>query len=224
MPRQATIPQLNGITADCWLAEEHSREMEITENPIEFGAPITDHAFVKPQELVVEFGVTNTPLIDNFIFGTSGTDRIERAREILFKLQDDKVFLTVQTLTGGVYNRLLIQSINWRTDSKNPQSVTYALKLKEVKITQTKTTSYTPLPADKKVADQTSPTKKAGEKSSKKLATNSTNADSKKGNTASTSTSSEDKAKATAAKKQGNDIKEAKSRKKSIAATLLDNF
>lgn len=212
MARQAIIPQLNGITADCWLAEEHGREMEITENPIEFGSPITDHAFVKPRELVVEFGVTNTPLTENLIFGVSGTDRIERAREILFKLQDDKTFLSVQTLTGGKYERLLIKSVNWRTDSKNPQSVTYALKLKEVKITQTQTTTYTPLPAEKRVAQQTSTTKKAGEKSAKKLDV-----------TAKTA-SSEDKAKATAAKKQGSDIKEATGRKKSIAARIADNI
>ena len=212
MARQAKIPQLGSLMADCWLAEEHGREMEITENPIEFGAPITDHAFVKPRELVVEFGVTNTPLTENLIFGASGTDRIERAREILFKFQDDKTFLSVQTLTGGRYERLLIQSVNWRTDSMNPQSVTYALKLKEVKITQTQTTTYTPLPAEERVAQQTSATKKAGEKSAKKLDA-----------TAKTA-SSEDKAKATAAKKQGSDIKEATGRKKSIAAKIADSL
>lgn len=212
MARQAIIPQLGGLQADCWVSEEHGRELEITENTIEFGAPITDHAFVKPRELIIEFGVTNTPLTENLFFGASGTNRIERAREILFKLQDDKTFLDVQTLTGGRYENLLIRSVNWRTDSKNPQSVTYALKLQEVKISQTQTTTYTPLPAEKRVEKQTSATKKAGEKPTKKLDASDKNA------------SSQDKAKATAAEKQGQAIKDSKGKKGSIATKIFDGL
>lgn len=119
---EAIIPLLSDLKADCWVSEEHTRELEITENPIEFGAPITDHAFLKNRELIVEFGVSNSPLRENLVFGDYGTNRIKRARELLFKLQDEKKELTVQTLTGGKYERLLIQTISWRTDSKNPNS------------------------------------------------------------------------------------------------------
>ena len=170
------IPQLGGIVADAWLSEEHSRELEITENPIEFGAPITDHAFVKPQELTIEFGITNTPLLVNDAFGQLGEDRVNNAREMLFALQDGKVFLTVQTLTGGDYERLLLQSISWRTDSSNTQSATFALKLKEVKITATKEVQYSPSAKEKRVSKQISKTKKSGEKPSKQLDPNNKNA------------------------------------------------
>lgn len=201
MPLQAIIPQLNGITADCWISEEHARDLEVTENPIEFGAPVTDHAFVKPQELVVEFGVTNTPLADNLVFGATGTNRIERARELLFSLQDNRTFLSVQTLTGGKYERLLIQSIGWRTDSSNTQSATFTLRLKEVKVVATQTTAYTPLPAEKRVAQQTSKKVKSGEKSAKDI--------------------SQDKAKADVAKKQEDAIKAAKGVRGSAVYEIL---
>lgn len=182
------IPLLGGIAVECWLAEEHTRELEVTENPVEIGAPIVDHAFVKPQMLVVEFGVSNTPLgMINDAFGGRGTDRIGFARDLLFELQSTRTLLLIETLTGGDYPRMLLQKITWRTDKKTVHAVRFSLTLKELLLTATAQTQYTPLPAEAKTKKQTDPAKKKGEKPAKAL-------DGK--------SSSDDKAKADAAAKQ----------------------
>ena len=50
MPKiKAKIPQLGDLVADVWVSERHRRDMEVTQNPVEFGSPVTDHAFVKAQ-------------------------------------------------------------------------------------------------------------------------------------------------------------------------------
>lgn len=206
---KGVIPQISNLTADVWISEEHGRELEITENPIEYGAPTTDHAFLLPQELTVEFGVTNSPIQANEVFGVYGVNRIENARKTLFQLQGSRVFLTAQTITGGKYERLLIKKIGWRTDSSNPNSITFVLALKEVIVTTTQTTTYSPLPAEKRAKNQTSKTVKTGEKSSKTLSTTDKTA------------SVQDKAKAQAAKKQGDEVKKDN---RTAAAKLADSL
>jgi hypothetical protein len=115
-------------------------------------------------------------------------------------------FLTAQTITGGKYERLLIKKIGWRTDSSNPNSITFVLTLKQVIVTVTETTTYSPLPAEKRAKNQTSKTVKSGEKSSKTLSTTDKTA------------SVQDKAKAQAAKKQGDEVKKDN---RTAAANLL---
>lgn len=195
------IPLLGGIAVECWVAEEHTRELEVTENPVEFGAPIVDHAFVKPQGLVVEFGVSNTPLgMINDAFGGRGTDRIGFARDLLFELQSTRTLLLVETLTGGNYARMMLQKITWRADKKTVNAVRFSLTLKEVLFVATAQTEYTPLPAEAKTKKQTDPAKKKGEKPAKAL-------DAKAGDAKS---SSADKSKAAAAAKQESANKGAK--------------
>ncbi|MCI3877562.1 phage baseplate protein [Acinetobacter higginsii] len=142
--------------------------------------------------------LTNTPLHFNDTLGFDGQSRIDSAREILFKKQTDREFLTAETITGGLYQNLLIKTISWRTDSNNPNSITFALTLKEVLVTATETTTYSPSSEEKRVQDQTSKTVKTGEKSATKL-------DSKD-----KTVTVQDKTKAQAAQKQAYEIKTSK--------------
>lgn len=164
---QVIIPYLGGLRADCWKSEDHTRELEVTENPVESGLNVNDHAFRKPQELTIEFGVSNHPLpidttfsTDNF-FGEFGTDRVGKARDLLFWMQDDKVFLEVITLGGGTYKNMLLKKISWRTDIRMRQAAIFTLTLKELIVTSTKTIKYKPKAA--KTKQQTSKKTDKGE-------------------------------------------------------------
>jgi len=164
---KATIPQLGDLIADVWVSERHRREMELTQNPIEFGSPVTDHAFVKAQSLSVTFGVSNTPLADNDSF--TDTDRVDEARQKLYELQNSKTFLSVKTINGGEYKNMMLVGIGWSTDDSNPHAVTFDLDLEEVIIVTTEQTEYQALPAEEKTEQKTKPTSKRGEKPKKKL-------------------------------------------------------
>lgn len=208
------VPKLRDLTADVWVSERHKRELEVTSNPVEYGAPITDHAYLKPRSLSVSFGVTNTPLIENDSFG--GKDRVTDAREKLFKMQDDKELLEVETVTGGLYKDCLITSIGWSTDSKSPNSVIFEIELREILITKTRITEYQPLPADERTSDKASTTKKRGEVSKRSRE----EANEKRSNTADASTNAEELAKSAAANAQADKI--AGSDNKTLLKKLMD--
>lgn len=200
---KATIPQLGDLIADVWVSERHRREMEVTQNPVEYGAPVTDHSFVKPKNLSVSFGVSNTPLVDNDAF--TDIDRVEEARLKLYDLQDSSTFLNVKTINGGEYNNMLLTGIGWTTDDSNPHAVIFDLDLEEVIIVTTEQTEYQALPAEKKTEKKTKPTSKRGTKPKKKLETDKKGR--KRTSTRDVSSSSKEQAKAAAATKQRGKIK-----------------
>lgn len=200
---KAKIPQLGDLVADVWVSERHRREMEVTQNPIEFGSPVTDHAFVKAQSLSVSFGVSNTPLVDNDAF--TDIDRVDEARTKLYELQNSKTFLNVKTINGGEYNNMLLTGIGWTTDDKNPHAVIFDLDLEEVIVVTTEQTEYQALPAEKKTEKKTKPTSKRGTKPKKKLETDKKGR--KRTSTRDVSSSSKEQAKAAAATKHRGKIK-----------------
>jgi len=51
----------NDIVAPATIEEQHQDEMEVTTHPIETGAPITDHAYVRPAHLVLTLMWSNSP-------------------------------------------------------------------------------------------------------------------------------------------------------------------
>lgn len=164
---KGVIPQLGELTPDVWVDERHRRELEITKNPIEYGSPIADHAYIKAQNLGISFAVSNTPLFPSASF--TDDDRLQEAREKLYQLQDDKVPLTVKTISGGEYKNMLLVGIGWSTDEKNPHSTIFSLDLEEIEIVTTQKTTYTALPAEPKTKKKTDPKARKGKKPKNKL-------------------------------------------------------
>jgi len=52
---------LQSIKAQATIREIHNDELEVTEHPVEVGAMISDHAFKRPAELVLEIAWSNSP-------------------------------------------------------------------------------------------------------------------------------------------------------------------
>jgi hypothetical protein len=51
----------SAIVAQAVLEEVHQDELEVTEHPVEQGTVISDHAFVRPAELILTYGFSNSP-------------------------------------------------------------------------------------------------------------------------------------------------------------------
>jgi len=87
------------IPLDCILSEQHSAEIEITGNPIETGAEVNDHAYVKPKQVTLEVADSNAALMYN----------------ILVRFQESRIpFYLVTGLT--IYKDMLIQAIDATRD------------------------------------------------------------------------------------------------------------
>lgn len=55
-------PQIGPVSLDVILKEEHSSSLGITEIPIETGAKVTDHCYIEPKKLGLEFADANAAL------------------------------------------------------------------------------------------------------------------------------------------------------------------
>jgi hypothetical protein len=63
------------------ISEKHSDTLEITEHPVETGAPVSDHAYKRPSEVVMEVGFSGGGSILDFIDTSSLGLRSASAQE-----------------------------------------------------------------------------------------------------------------------------------------------
>lgn len=106
------------------MSERHSSTLGITENPIETGAKITDHAYVEPKRLTLEFADANAA-------GTYNT---------LVRFQESRVpFVAVSGLY--VYQDMLIKSLDAERDARTSRILSGKVELQQVLIVSTAYTS-----------------------------------------------------------------------------------
>lgn len=108
------------IPINCVISEKHTAEVEITGNPIETGAEVNDHAYVKPKQVVLEVADRNAAMTYN----------------ALLRFQESRVpFYLVTGLT--VYKDMLIQSIDATRDKTHSTILSATVTLRQVIIVST---------------------------------------------------------------------------------------
>lgn len=102
------------------IAEDHESTIGITEQPVETGAKITDHAYVEAKKISLEFGDENAVATYN----------------ALVRFQESRVPFT---LISGlfVYNNMLIRAINVTRDVMYSRVLSGRVDLQEVIIVST---------------------------------------------------------------------------------------
>lgn len=123
------------------ISEKHSDVLEITEHPVEKGAPVADHAFKRPAELVMEVGFAGggslLDMVDTSSVGLSlGTSPKETYQQ-LRDLQESRVPFDV--VTGKrIYKNMLIRVLDTTTDKTTENVLMANLTLREVLISSTR--------------------------------------------------------------------------------------
>lgn len=108
------------IPVSCILSERHQSDIEITGNPIETGAEVNDHAYVKPKTVVLDIADRNAALMFN----------------ILMRFQESRVpFYLVTGLT--VYKDMLIKSIDATRDKTHSTVLKATVTCQQVIIVST---------------------------------------------------------------------------------------
>lgn len=109
---------------DCILSEDHTSEIEITANPIETGAEVNDHAYIKPKQVVLEIADSKAALTYN----------------ALVRFQESRVpFYMVTGLS--VYDDMLIASIDATRDKTNSTILRATVVCRQVLIVSTGSTT-----------------------------------------------------------------------------------
>jgi hypothetical protein len=117
---------IGSFTIPCIIRENVSDSLTLTDHPVEFGAPITDHAYSNPIELDMEFVYS-----DQFGLGTLSeyyTQFSTMARE--------KQLITI--VTGkAVYKNMVIVLVQQATDERTENILSMFIRAREVIIAYT---------------------------------------------------------------------------------------
>jgi len=122
------------------ISEKHSDALEITEHPVEIGAPVSDHAFKRPSDVVMELGFAGGGSLLNGInmgaiglsLGLSPQDTYKQILDLQASRQPFDVITGKKT-----YSNMLIRAIEVTTDKTSENVLMCVLTLHEVIITQT---------------------------------------------------------------------------------------
>ena len=140
----AIIRSMGGLVFDAVFEETHEAELEVTDNPVETGVVVSDHAFMKPLKVTLSAGVTDTPLVvgtdDPF---ASDAGRSRRAYELLTELQKKAEPFDLQTGLK-LYENMVCTSIRTSQDKDSSGALLFTAELREVIIVYTQVVTYPP--------------------------------------------------------------------------------
>jgi len=165
----AIIRSMGGLVFDAVFEETHEADLEVTDNPVETGVVVSDHAFMKPLRVKISAGVSDTPLAvvtdDPF---ASDAGRSRRAFELLTELQKRAEPFDLQTGLK-LYENMVCTSIRTSQDKDSSGALLFTAELREVIIVYTQVVTYPPRKpgATKR---QAGPKKDKGEQQGKEVA------------------------------------------------------
>ena len=140
----AIIRSMGGLVFDAVFEETHEADLEVTDNPVETGVVVSDHAFMKPLRVKISAGVSDTPLAavtdDPF---ASDAGRSRRAFELLTELQKRAEPFDLQTGLK-LYENMVCTSIRTSQDKDSSGALLFTAELREVIIVYTQVVSYPP--------------------------------------------------------------------------------
>ena len=143
-----TQKAIGDIQLDAVISESHVNEVSLTNNPVELGAEITDHAVVQPKRLNIVAQVSDTPMglaafgqivdLVTGLFGTSTTDNITRsnaAYNAIVQLQEAREPIELQTKLK-LYTNMIITNVSVQQDKNTSRIVRMSIDVQQVIITQ----------------------------------------------------------------------------------------
>ena len=140
----AIIRSMGGLVFDAVFEETHEADLEVTDNPVETGVVVSDHAFMKPLRVKISAGVSDTPLAavtdDPF---ASDAGRSRRAFELLTELQKRAEPFDLQTGLK-LYENMVCTSIRTSQDKDSSGALLFTAELREVIIVYTQVVTYPP--------------------------------------------------------------------------------
>lgn len=117
---------IGALQIDAVISENHESLMVITDNPVEQGSNVNDHAYVEPKRVTLD--IANNNAADSY------TD--------LLRIQASRQPLTI--VTGlVVYTNMLIESINATRDKRTSRILSAQVSFKEVIIVGTQSVQAT---------------------------------------------------------------------------------
>lgn len=165
----AIIRSMGGLVFDAVFEETHESELDVTDNPVETGVVVSDHAYMKPVRISLSAGVSDTPLSAsvNDLFA-SDAGRSRRAFELLTDLQKQAEPFDLQTGLR-LYKNMICTSIRTSQDKDSSGALLFTADLREVLVVYTQVVKYPPRKAGA-TKRQAGAKKEKGEQQGKEVA------------------------------------------------------
>ena len=167
----AIVRSMGGLVFDAVFEETHEAELEVTDNPVETGIVVSDHAFMKPLKVTLSAGVSDTPLkgwgggyqiaqgalsgggsgAGKDFWSRSATNdpfasdagRSKRAYELLTELQKRAEPFDLQTGLK-LYKNMVCTSVRTSQDKDSSGALLFTAELREVIVVYTQVVKYPP--------------------------------------------------------------------------------
>ena len=107
---------IGGVTFDVVVEEQHEDTLEITEHPVEHGANISDHAFMKPASVTIRAGVSDG---SGSIAGEKAGVSVYEALQTLQKAREPFDIITGKRK----YRNMLIEMLSVLTDADSENAL-----------------------------------------------------------------------------------------------------
>lgn len=165
LPQKTTI---GGIDVDTAIEQTHSDRTTATRHPVQAGAPMTDHVYNEPAQLVLRCGWSNShPNADDqgfagFFDGGSSpaATYIDGIYSKLLQLRAERKPFAVATIRRN-YDTMVFEEITLHVDDRTSQALMVEATLQEIIVTNTSSTTLPPM-ENQKVPASTAETQKTG--------------------------------------------------------------
>lgn len=152
--------KIGDITIAAALEEQHTDTLEATQHPVEYGAPITDHSYNRPAEVVIRAGWSNSSsaaLIGALtaLFGSgemSQSDYCASVYSQLLKLKESRQPFSITT-SRRQYTNMLMTSLAVTTDAKTSNILTVTATCRQIIIVSTQALALPTMDAQASPAD-----------------------------------------------------------------------
>jgi len=124
------------IEVDVSVSETHETDCDVTENPVESGANVTDHVFVKPARLTVEGLVSDTPikLLGN-VTSLFDDNRSRKTYEELLALQAARE--PIDVITGlKQYSNMILKTLTVPRSADTGKALRFTAVFQEVRLVE----------------------------------------------------------------------------------------
>ncbi|MGN4188685.1 phage baseplate protein [Burkholderia gladioli] len=146
--------KIGTIAIQALVEEVYSDQLVVTESPIEDGAEIADHAYLRPRELVLKCGWSNSAyeaLLGSAVvsFDSTGANSMASSSYIdgvysrLLQLQSNRERFDVVT-TRRRYQNMLLTGLTVTVDPKTSAALMLTASLKQIFVVSTKATKLPP--------------------------------------------------------------------------------
>lgn len=173
--------QIGPFTAQVVVSEDHTDELEITDQPVEQGASITDHAFKRPSEVTIIAGWSDSPgsssLLGSLVSAVTGTiggiesllsgnsmSQVADVYKNFLAVQESRIPIDVYT-GKRFYSNMLIKGLRCTTTKETENAILLTVRLRQIIIvSRAKTVSVNADPSNQDAPADTNPTADFGVK------------------------------------------------------------